>query len=135
MWFFESEDTLISEIVEKLSSTTGDDNKVFFYIFFFSLNLFFLKILNQVKLLITELCNSKKIEIPNLNTLNYLTVSKSISNQVSFFCLLITFYKNNNKILYFKSNDSGHVSLYNSDNEFENQIEEEVNSNINKSEK
>ena len=34
MWFFETEDALISEIVEKLSSTSGDDNKVKESLFF-----------------------------------------------------------------------------------------------------
>ena len=44
------------------------------------------------------------------------------------------YYKNEYHLIYIflkQSNDSGHVSLYNSDNEFENQIEEEINSNVN----
>lgn len=28
MWFFDAEDSQISEIIEKLSTTKGDDNKV-----------------------------------------------------------------------------------------------------------
>jgi len=53
VWFSESEDPLIAEIVEKLSTTTKENNLI----------------LNQVNFLINEMCTVKNIPLPDLSEL------------------------------------------------------------------
>lgn len=68
VWFSESEDPCLLEIVEKLSTTTLDDNRV----------------VRQVKILIEELCKAKNVNLPdNLNELNNYQTSTAtnINNQ------------------------------------------------------
>ena len=79
VWFSETDDPLITVIIEKLSQTKNDDNLV----------------INQVKYLIKEFCNAKKLNTPDLSEL------KNSNSQIN-------------------NNDSGHVSTTNSDNEVEN---------------
>ncbi|CAF0772514.1 unnamed protein product [Brachionus calyciflorus] len=88
VWFSESEDSIIIEIIEKINTTTDENNKI----------------VNQVKLLITDLCHSKKTPLPDLSHLN----NSAISSQ---------------------NNDSGHVSTNNSDNENDMDMDTEVESN------
>jgi len=54
VWFSESDDSSIAEIVEKLSTTTQEENRI----------------LSQIKLLITELCTIKNVPMPDLVELN-----------------------------------------------------------------
>lgn len=82
VWFSESEDPIISDIVEKLSTTTKEDNRI----------------LNQVNFLINEMCTVKNIPLPDLSELVFNI--QNFSSQMS--------------------NDSGHVSTNNSDNEIDN---------------
>lgn len=70
VWFSESEDSSILDIIEKLSSTSHNDNKI----------------LNQVRLLILELCKAKNVPLPdNLNELNLISKTNSTtSSQVHY---------------------------------------------------
>lgn len=83
VWFSESDDASISDIVEKLSTTTKEENRI----------------LNQINYLINEMCTVKKIPLPDLSELVF-----NIQNYSPHI-----------------SNDSGHVSTNNSDNEMENE--------------
>jgi len=66
VWFSESEDTFISDILEKLCSTTKEDNRI----------------LNQINYLINEMCTVKNIPLPDLNELvfNIQNYSSQMSN-------------------------------------------------------
>lgn len=81
VWFSESEDSVIADIVEKLSTTTKEDNRI----------------LNQINHLINEMCTVKNIPLPDLSELVYNIQNYSLQ----------------------MSNDSGHVSTSNSDNEID----------------
>lgn len=69
-----------------------------------------LKILNQINYLINEICTAKKIPLPDLSQLIF-----NIQN-----------YSSKELI----SNDSGHVSTNNSDNEIENDEHDNMDSHM-----
>jgi len=90
MWFFECEDPAVISIIDKISASTGDENKL----------------TNQIRLLVTELCNLKQVGAPSeLNQLTSASISRSSSSN--------------------HNNDSGHVSQTNSDTELESNFEDE----------
>lgn len=94
VWFSENEDPAITDIVEKLSTTTKEENRI----------------LNQINYLINEICTAKKIPLPDLSQLIF-----NIQN-----------YSSKELI----SNDSGHVSTNNSDNEIENDEHDNMDSHM-----
>lgn len=62
VWFSESEDPALLDIIENLSTTSHNDNKI----------------LNQVRLLIEQFCKTKNVPLPdNLNELNQNSSSNS----------------------------------------------------------
>lgn len=72
VWFSENEDSIVADIVEKLSTTTKEDNRI----------------LNQINYLITEMCSIKKMPKPDLNELifniqNYSSQCSNDSGHVS----------------------------------------------------
>ena len=62
------DESSISDIIEKLSSTEKEDNRI----------------KNQVKILITEFCKCKNMTIPDLNELDTPCSSSSSLSQVLF---------------------------------------------------
>ena len=63
------DEATISDIIEKLSSTEKEDNRI----------------KNQVKILITEFCKSKNMSMPDLSELDTPCSSSSSLSQV--FCI------------------------------------------------
>jgi hypothetical protein len=88
IWFFECDhSTVLESVVEKLTNTINKQDN---------------RIVNQVRILITELCAIKNVNPPDMTTIdNY--IKNSNTNQI-----------NNSQ-----NNDSGHVSTNNSDNEMD----------------
>lgn len=61
VWFSESEDSCLTDIIEKLSSTSEEDNKI----------------IPQVRMLIFEFCTAKNLPIPDLNELSMCSSTSS----------------------------------------------------------
>lgn len=68
------DESFISDIIEKLSSTDKEDNRI----------------KNQVKILISEFCRSRNMPMPDLNELD--TPCSSSSSSLSYQVCLPTFY-------------------------------------------